>query len=178
MVIHKDKEINHICYISIQGFNILCYNHQLVRGDNMRQDKGDQKREIKELYCRIHEIMKERDIKWNDLARLIGMSPKTLSSMKSQNVNPSWTTVKRIAKALDVSMDELTYEEQKASHLYELYWAIPREIQDVELQDMTCTQMIRLAYITGNADIHQIRHRNDICKEEIYERLRLLEENN
>lgn len=147
----------------------------MLRGDYMRQDKVDQEREIKELYCRIHEILKERGIKWSDLARLIGMSPKTLSSMKSQNVNPSWTTVKRIANALDVSLDELTNENHKASHLYDLYWAIPREIRDVELQDMTCNQMIRLAYITGNPEIHQIRHRNDICKEEIHERLKLVE---
>lgn len=148
----------------------------MLRGDYMRQDKVDQEIEIKELYWRIHEILKERGIKWSDLARLIGMSPKTLSSMKSQNVNPSWTTVKKIANALDVSMDELTYEKYKAPHLYDLYWAIPREIRDVELQDMTCNQMIRLAYITGNPEIHQIRHRNDICKDEIHERLKRLEE--
>ena len=149
----------------------------MLWGGYMIQDMVDHEREIKELYYRIHEILKERGIKWIDLARIIEMSPKTLSSMKSLNVNPGWTTVKRIAKALDVSMDELTYEDQKVPHLYKLYWAIPREIRDVELQNMTCNQMIRLAYITGNLEIHQIRHKNNICKDEILKRLKKLEEN-
>lgn len=37
----------------------------MLRGEYMRQDKVDQEREIDELYCRIHEILKERGIKWS-----------------------------------------------------------------------------------------------------------------
>ena len=132
---------------------------------------------VTELYARIHEIIKIRGIKWADLARLIGISPKTLSSMKSQKVNPSWTTIRKIANALDVSMDELTYNHFRSPHLYELYWAIPREIRDIELQDMTCNQLITLAYVTGNGNLKEIRHRDDICRDEIHEKLSVLKKN-
>ncbi len=132
---------------------------------------------ITEFYNRVQDILIERGIKWADLARLIGLSPKTLSSMRSQNVNPSWTTVRKIAKTLDVSMDELTYE-HKAPELYELYWAIPREIKDIDLQGMTCNQLLTIAYVTGNGNLKSIRHREDICKEEIQERLKAIKEGN
>lgn len=133
-------------------------------------EKWEHDEEIKEFYNRIQDILAARGIRWADLARLIGLSPKTLSSMKSQNVNPSWTTVRKVAKALDVSMDELTYE-HKSPELYELYWAVPREIRDIDLQGMTCKQLLTIAYVTGNGNIKDIRHRDDICREEIRERL-------
>ena len=143
----------------------------LIRGvDIMDFEKWEHEEEIREFYNRIQDILAVRGIRWADLARLIGLSPKTLSSMKSQNVNPSWTTVRKIAKALDVSMDELTYE-HKAPELYELYWAVPREIRDIDLQGMTCKQLLTIAYVTGNGNIKDIRHRDDICREEIRERL-------
>ena len=142
-----------------------------------KSDDWEFQEQITEFYNRIQDILIARDIKWADLARLIGLSPKTLSSMRSQNVNPSWTTVRKVAKALDVSMDELTYE-HKAPELYELYWAVPREIKDIELQGMTCKQLLTIAYVTGNGNIKDIRHRDDICRDEIRERLAELKKEN
>lgn len=83
-------------------------------------------------------IPDDRDIKREVLASLIEISPKTFSSMKSQCVNPSFITVKKIAKALDISLDELVYDIGKTRELYELYWAIHRYIIDPILQGMTC----------------------------------------
>ena len=85
----------------------------------MKDDKADIERQVTELYDKIEVLLKELDIKWADLARLIGLSPKTLSSMRSQKVNPSWTTIRKIAAALDVSLDKLTYDPGKTSELYE-----------------------------------------------------------
>ena len=44
---------------------------------------ADIERQVTELYDRIEELLKELGIKWADLARLIGLSPKTLSSLSS-----------------------------------------------------------------------------------------------
>ena len=69
---------------------------------------ADIERQVTELYDRIEVLLKELGIKWTDLARLIRLSPKTLSSMRLQKVNPSWTTIRKIATVLDISLDELT----------------------------------------------------------------------
>ena len=67
-------------------FNILFSTHYSVlhlnvRENAMKDDKVDIERQVTELYDRIEELLKELGIKWADLARLIGLSPKTLSSM-------------------------------------------------------------------------------------------------
>ena len=87
----------------------------------MKDDKEVIEKQVVELYDRIQVLLTELGIKWADLARLIGLSPKTLSSMRSQKVNPSWTTIRKIASALDVSLDELIYDPRKTPELYELY---------------------------------------------------------
>ncbi|MDY6344970.1 MAG: helix-turn-helix transcriptional regulator [Sphaerochaetaceae bacterium] len=86
-----------------------------------KQDKEVRQEQVEDLYNKIADLLAEVDIKWADLARLIRLSPKTLSSMRSQKVNPSFTTIRRIAEALDISMDELLYDHCKAPHLYEFY---------------------------------------------------------
>lgn len=142
----------------------------------MRQPTDEATRgEVKALYNRIQWILDDRDIKWADLARLIGISPKTLSSMKSQNINPSFITVKKIAKALDISLDELVDDTGKTRELYELYWAIPRYIIDPTLQGMSCKQMLTITYATSGILQDSYPHRIDVCKEEIHERLKQLE---
>lgn len=98
---------------------------------------ADIERQVTELYDRIEVLLKELGIKWADLARLIGLSPKTLSSMRSQKVNPSWTTIRKIATALDVSLDELIYDPGKTPELYELYWTIPRVLKNTVLEKRT-----------------------------------------
>lgn len=133
----------------------------------MKDDKADIERQVTELYDRIEVLLKELGIKWADLARLIGLSPKTLSSMRSQKVNPSWTTIRKIAAALDVSLDELIYDPRKTPELYELYWTVPRVIENPDIQGMTCKQCITIACVTGNKNVAIIRHRLDVRKEDI-----------
>lgn len=137
----------------------------------MKDDKADIERQITELYDRIEELLKELGIKWADLARLIGLSPKTLSSMRSQKVNPSWTTIRKIATALDVSLDELIYDPGKTPELYELYWTIPKVLKNPDIQGMTCKQCITIAYVTGSPNVSAIDHRLDIRKDSIERRL-------
>ena len=137
----------------------------------MKDDKADIERQVTELYDKIEVLLKELDIKWADLARLIGLSPKTLSSMRSQKVNPSWTTIRKIATALDVSLDELIYDPRKTPELYELYWTIPRVLKNPDIQGMTCIQCITIAYVTGSPDVSTIVHRLDIRKDSIKRRL-------
>ena len=132
---------------------------------------ADIERQVTELYDRIEELLKEFGIKWADLARLIGLSPKTLSSMRSQKVNPSWTTIRKIATVLDVSLDELTNDPYKTPELYELYWAIPREIKNSDIQGMTCKQCITIACVTGNQNATIIEHRLDVRQADIRKKL-------
>ena len=91
-----------------------------------KPDKESWHIEVDEFYEKVYELLKLRGIKWIDLAKLTGVSAKTLSSMKMQKINPSFITVKRIANALDISIDELVNNKHKTKELYELEWAIPR----------------------------------------------------
>ena len=146
-------------------FDSLLYVTLGLKVEHMKDDKADMERQVTELYDRIEELLKELGIKWADLARLIGLSPKTLSSMRSQKVNPSWTTIRKIASALDVSLDELIYDPRKTPELYELYWTIPRVIKNPDIQGMTCKQCITIACVTGNENVETIEHRIDVRKE-------------
>lgn len=128
-------------------------------------------RQVTDLYDRIHYLLSELGIRWSDLARLIDLNPKTLSSMRCQRVNPSWTTVLKIARALDVSVDELIYDPCKTDELYEFYWSVPRVLQNNDVQSMTCKQCITVAYVTGNGDVSRISHRIDVRKENVRKRL-------
>ena len=120
--------------------NIMFATHYSVlhlnsRENAVKDDKADIERQVTELYDRIEVLLKELGIKWADLARLIGLSPKTLSSMRSQNVNPSWTNIRKIASALDVSFDELMYNPYKTDELYELYWTVPRVLKNQKYRE-------------------------------------------
>ena len=137
----------------------------------MKDDKALVERQVTELYNRIQDILDELGIKWADLARLIGLSPKTLSSMRSQKVNPSWTTIRKIESALDVSLDELIYDPRKTPELYELYWAVPRVLDNYDVQGMTCKQCITIAYVAGNGNVSSITHRLDVRREAIKRKL-------
>ena len=144
----------------------------------MKDDKEVIEKQVVELYDRIQVLLTELGIKWADLARLIGLSPKTLSSMRSQKVNPSWTTIRKIASALDVSLDELIYDPRKTPELYELYWAVPRVLDNYDVQGMTCKQCITIAYVAGKSNGSRISHRLDIRKEAIRQKLTNLKDEN
>lgn len=136
-----------------------------------KPDKESWHIEVDEFYERVHELLKLRGIKWIDLAKLTGVSAKTLSSMKTQKINPSFITVKRIANALDVSIDELVNNKRKTNELYELEWAIPRLAPDPDIQGAICKYFLMLANKQANPNIKEIEHRDIICRRELEERL-------
>ena len=132
------------------------------------------KTEIRAFYERLQELLDERSLKWSELALLLDLSPKTLSSMKSQLVNPSFTTVRRIATALDVSLDELTADDSKAEELYDLYWAIPRYISNRDIQSLSCRQMMAITNATAGLDTSSPPDRIGTTTRELQEKLKKL----
>ena len=139
----------------------------------MRAPTDDKtKLEIRDFYQRLQELLDQRSMKWSDLALLIGLNPKTISSMKSQLVNPSFTTVKKIAEALDVSLDEFIKDENKTQQLYDLYWSIPRYIKDTEIQSLTCKQMLAITHATGAVENGETRI--DLTKDNINNQIKSL----
>ena len=60
-----------------------------------------------ELYNRIKEIMKEKDIQLVKLAESVGMEKGNMSAVVSGKRNPTLKTLMAIANALGVSMAEM-----------------------------------------------------------------------
>lgn len=86
-------------------------------------------------------------------------------------MNPSWTTIRKIATALDVSLDELIYDPGKTSELYELYWTILRVLKNADIQGVTCKQCITIACVTGNQNTTIIEYRLDVRQADIRKKL-------
>ena len=55
----------------------------------------------------IRQLRRKRDLTQEDLAHSAGITTGTLSLIERGHANPTWGTVKSIAKALGVSMREL-----------------------------------------------------------------------
>lgn len=149
-----------------------------LTGKKMRKvnTNPELEKEIDYLYVRISDLLKERGLSWSKLAIMCGLNRRTIVSMRTQRINPSWTTMVKIANALDVSLDELTGRKDKQKELYELYWAIPRLLPDPDNQGMVCRQALMLAQsasdsINGKETTH-ILLRRDICKEEAKSRFK------
>ena len=63
----------------------------------------------------IKKLRIDRRMAQKDLQAQIGISQKQLSAIELDKVDPKWTTVVRIAKALRVTLDELA-SSNGASH--------------------------------------------------------------
>jgi transcriptional regulator with XRE-family HTH domain len=55
----------------------------------------------------IRQLRNKRGLSQEDLAHAAGVTTGTISAIERGNSNPTWGTVKSIARALDVSMPEL-----------------------------------------------------------------------
>lgn len=55
----------------------------------------------------IRQLRNKRGLSQEDLAHAAGVTTGTVSTIERGNSNPTWGTVKSIARALDVSMPEL-----------------------------------------------------------------------
>jgi transcriptional regulator with XRE-family HTH domain len=56
----------------------------------------------------IRQLRNKRGLSQEDLAHAAGVTTGTISTIERGNSNPTWGTVKSIARALDVSMPELS----------------------------------------------------------------------
>jgi DNA-binding XRE family transcriptional regulator len=63
----------------------------------------------------IRALREDRDLTQEDLAYPAGIRAGTLSQIETGLSNPSWTTVKRLAAALDLSMVELAKAVERGS---------------------------------------------------------------
>ena len=59
------------------------------------------------MKSRIKDLLKERGMTLNDLAVKIETTQTSISRMLGENGNPTYDTLERIARALDVSIQEL-----------------------------------------------------------------------
>jgi transcriptional regulator with XRE-family HTH domain len=56
---------------------------------------------------KVLSLIKERKVQQNDFAKAIGVSPKTVSSWKEENRNPSWDLIVPICRFLEVTPNKL-----------------------------------------------------------------------
>jgi transcriptional regulator with XRE-family HTH domain len=56
----------------------------------------------------IRQLRNKRGLSQEDLAHAAGVTTGTISTIERGNSNPTWGTVKSIARAFDVSMPELS----------------------------------------------------------------------
>ena len=56
---------------------------------------------------RIEEIRKERGIRQDEFAKLMGVSRQTISSLENGRYNPSITLAYKIAKYFDMSIEDI-----------------------------------------------------------------------
>ena len=92
---------------------------------------------------RIQEIRKERGIKQKELAAKLGIAANTLSQYETGSREPDIDTTKRIARELNVTIEELVGEQkEKPSGIFagereeefmRLFRALPPEAQEREL---------------------------------------------
>ena len=62
---------------------------------------------------RIEEIRNARGIRQEELARLMGVSRQTISSLENGRYNPSITLAYKIAKYFDMTIEELFLFEEE-----------------------------------------------------------------
>lgn len=64
---------------------------------------------------RIEEIRKTRGIRQEELAKTLGVSRQTISSLENGRYNPSITLAYRIAKYLGMTIEEVFIFDEEAS---------------------------------------------------------------
>ncbi len=62
---------------------------------------------------RIEDIRKQKGIKQEELAKLLSVSRQTISSLENGRYNPSITLAYKIAKAFDMTIEEVFIFEEE-----------------------------------------------------------------
>ncbi|MCE0553420.1 helix-turn-helix transcriptional regulator [Bacillus thuringiensis] len=63
------------------------------------------------MKCKLKIILAERMLKQSDLAKLVGITDQTLSMIARGKSEPTLRVALRIAKALDLTVEEIWIEE-------------------------------------------------------------------
>lgn len=63
------------------------------------------------VYKRIEDLMKQRDLTYYRLAQLSGLSQSTLNNMKTRGSLPSLYTLEQICKGLQISLSQFFMDE-------------------------------------------------------------------
>ncbi len=126
---------------------------------------------IEQFYTNLGKILDERGILWKDLALLMGISANSLSSMKSQLINPSLGKLLQIAEILEVSIDELIGARQISKGLYDVFWTMPTEIKSIEKQDQICESIMKIINATNNTSPASSTDRRTACARNVHYRL-------
>ncbi|WP_459503094.1 helix-turn-helix transcriptional regulator [Bacillus sp. C1] len=61
--------------------------------------------------CKLRVIFAEREIRQKELAKLIGISQTTMSSLVNNTTLPTFLTAYKIAKTLDMHIEDIWIEE-------------------------------------------------------------------
>ena len=62
---------------------------------------------------RIEQIRRERGILQEELAKMLGVSRQTISSLETGRYNPSITLAFKVARCFGMSIEEIFIEEEK-----------------------------------------------------------------
>ena len=109
-----------------------------------KQNDIETEQTVTVFYDNMSDLVKERDIKMKDLSMMMGIGPRTLSSMKSQNQNPGLMSMKKIADTLDVTLDELIDDDRKDSmDLHNLVWFL-RKIRNTKNASIIYKQLLSI----------------------------------
>lgn len=109
-----------------------------------KQNDIETEQTVTVFYDNMSDLVKERGIKMKDLSLMMGIGPRTLSSMKSQNQNPGLMSMKKIADTLDVTLDELIDDNRKDSiDLHNLVWFL-RKIRNTENASIIYKQLLSI----------------------------------
>lgn len=132
-----------------------------------REDKAI----IEQFYSNLGRLLDERGILWKDLALLMGISANTMSSMKSQRINPSLDKLLQIAEILEVSIDELIGARQVSQGLYDVFWTMPTEIKSIEKQNQICASIMQIINAANNTPSSVFADRRTTCARNVHSRL-------
>ena len=77
----------------------------LKKGKNILIQVSEGKMELKDIQTRLREAIRNSKYTQKELAKLIGVSPQTVSKYMKNNIFPALDTLARLCRVLDVKSD-------------------------------------------------------------------------
>ena len=137
-----------------------------------KQNDIETEQTVMVFYDNMSDLVKERGIKMKDLSMMMGIGPRTLSSMKSQNQNPGLMSMKKIADTLDVTLDELIDDSRKDSmDLHNLVWFL-RKIRNTKNASIIYKQLLSIGETLAQVPECCSFNREDASRRETQQRVK------